>query len=118
MDRHAVLPPDQAQALSEPVLQFVQISSNTTFRLLIDRPRNQKFLKEYYDECSMSAYAYDGEYNSGTLRVQLQSKEIVGIWKGNTAITPWRAEGPGYFGSSPSLRLASEVDSKGLSIAH
>jgi hypothetical protein len=61
-------------------------------RLLIDRKMNQDFL--LHDEGTVY-YVYEAENAPGELKVQLASKKIMSVWKGDGVIGP-AAYGDGY----------------------
>jgi len=71
----------------------MQDASEVSLGILVDRRKNQEFIQE---DDTFRSYVYDANYVAGILRVQLASKAIMDVWKGDGLIRIFDHTNPGF----------------------
>lgn len=82
--RREPIAPDADNPDGATALRLAQAAPGLSLRILVDRAKNEQFLKE---DQQYKYYVYEGENAPGLLNVQLSSKRIMGVWKGDDTIT-------------------------------
>jgi hypothetical protein len=68
---------------SEPSLRSAQNTHDLTLSITIDSKKNRDYVKA---DDTFSSFVYEALQQSDTIKLQLASKEIMGIWKGNAPL--------------------------------
>jgi hypothetical protein len=79
---------------SKPALRFAQSASNLTLSVEADSKKNSAFIKA---DDQFHSYVYDAATAGGTIKIQLASRDILAIWKGNGTIKELGYSDPTYF---------------------
>jgi len=94
--RDASILGETAHPRPQPPIRLAQSTGNLTVKVLIDSKKNRDYVKA---DDQFASFVYEATTSGDITKIQLASKDIVGVWKGSATIVEVPFAGKSYFDS-------------------